>query len=204
MAFNRVDETQKKPGLIPLVDVIFLLLIFFLVASFVRTGARKEQKLTIPTPVQKEGAMDILVQLFKTQHGELRAYFISSEINEVYRRIYQGLDERFPTITDDQIELTKNVFEVVRSDYNLSTSRLKERLAKLKSSKTPVFIGIRCPYDVPYFKVIELKSTIPLVSQYKWPIRYGFIEGDEASLFNARIIPDIKDDKVRSILIDLQ
>lgn len=204
MSFKHDPLLREKYGLTPLIDMVFLLLIFFLVTSYVGTGVISEQTLLVPTPIQKEGVMNILIQLYKTKTGDLRAYYIDSSINEVYRRIDAGSDYRFNFVTKDPTIKAKRVFQVIEWDYDLSINALKKRLKELESSKTSLFIGVRCPYDVPYFEAIEVTSDIPVRSRFGWPIRYGFIEGEKKTLFSANIKPEWSENRINSILIELK
>lgn len=204
MPFKHGFLDRKKYGLTPLIDMVFLLLIFFLVTSYVGTGVISEQKLLVPTPIQKEGEMNILIQLYKSNNGDLRCYYIDYTINQVYRRIVEGREYRFGTLSTDPKVVTDRVFQVIKLDYDLSINALKSRLQELTSSTTSLFIGVRCPYDVPYFEAVEITSIIPTTSRYGWPIRYGFIEGEKETLFSANIRPEWSGNRINSILIDLQ
>jgi hypothetical protein len=204
MPFKHEEKGRAKYALTPLIDTVFLLLIFFLVTSYVGSGVITEQRLTVPTPLQREGEMNILIQLYETNRGELRAYYIDDSINGAYGVIYYGKDERFNSVTKNPGILTQRLFQVIEWDYERSFASLKNQLERLKDSRYSLFIGIRCPFDVPYFKIIELTSTLPKESRHGWPIRYGFMEGDRESLFKAVVRPAMQRDRVTSLLIDLR
>lgn len=76
---NRSEEAPAGAGFIPLIDVIFLLLIFFLVTMTIipLLGGREETEAQLSLPVSGPGCaeVDMLIQLHKFSDGPEKVYY---------------------------------------------------------------------------------------------------------------------------------
>ncbi len=85
MAFKRIEE-ESSPELISLIDVIFLLLIFFLVASSIGRPEETEGEITVKipemtaeelqTPEKKVVEVNVRIDLGMTEDGTLECYVL--------------------------------------------------------------------------------------------------------------------------------
>jgi len=68
MAFRRIPNERRKIQLVSLIDLIFILLIFFIITSIMIKLTKGESRLYIPTPVNEPGEAQILIQILDEDH----------------------------------------------------------------------------------------------------------------------------------------
>jgi biopolymer transport protein ExbD len=163
LAFKRQKARNRMAELISLIDVVFLLLIFFLVTSLFIPPSSIEYKLHVPTPDNRPGKeAQILIQLL----GEGRYLWIDEHSVDVIERaagggtsgIKRGL-LRSGTINDSQLQ-----------------SRLEALLRKAgRNAQANYFVVVRCPNEIPYFRVINIINT--LLNSGRENIKCGCVGG---------------------------
>jgi len=179
MALKFEESSRKKPQLHSLIDMSFILLLFFLVTSMIVQMKEKEQKLSIPTPKNEPGRAQILVQFIDQDH-------------------FLYLDESAGKIVDDVKSsfgwqpLSWQKQEILRRFQAERSCTKQELLSKLAAQKERAienpqetyFILIRCPDNLPYYHVIDVIQTVAGVSS----IQYGCVGGSIADLQRAKRI----------------
>ncbi|MBN1481077.1 hypothetical protein EH223_01310 [candidate division KSB1 bacterium] len=180
MAFKNMDEKKRKPQLHSLIDMTFILLLFFLVTSMIAQLAETEQKLAIPTPENKPGRAQILLQ-FIDENQVLFLDESASSIVDYVENLYGFRSEEFR-----KGQIIRMLFSDKR--FMKSKAELLQHLTELKSTVRErgqsYFILIRCPDDLPYYHVIDVIQTISDESN----LQYGCVGGSIDDIQGARRI----------------
>ena len=155
MANRKFQFERRKPQLHSLVDMSFILLLFFLITSMIAQLTRTEQKMSIPTPKNERGRAQILVQFI----SEDEVLYLDESASAVAKRIFT--DYAYESLST-QINRVINEF---MSTFTPDRAELFDRLDQLKAAaqKNPranYFVVIRCPDDLPYFHVIDVMQAI--------------------------------------------
>lgn len=180
MAFKSMNEEKRKPQLHSLIDMTFILLLFFLVTSMIAQLAETEQKLAIPTPENKPGRAQILIQ-FIDQNQLLFLDESAGSIVEYVENFYGFRSEEFRK---------GEIIRMLLSDkrFMKSKSELLRHLIALKSTVRErgesYFILIRCPDELPYYHVIDVIQTISDESN----LQFGCVGGSIEDIQGARRI----------------
>ncbi len=166
MAFRRLTRDNRRLPLVSLIDLIFILLVFFIVSSVMIRLTRGESKLYIPTPKNEPGEAQILIQIIDDENY---LWLDHTAIDTLYR--YSFL-LRNPNDAAAKIDL-------LAQRMTLNPEALWERLARLKGSlsggvKKEYFVLIRCPEYVPYFYVTRIIEKL-VDNPY---LEFGCVAGD--------------------------
>lgn len=165
MAFRKLSPANRKIQLVSLIDLIFILLIFFIITSVLIKLVRGESQLYIPTPKNEPGEAQILIQIL----DEDRYLWIDhTAIDTLNSHTYKLLG-KVSHAQKASILLEKMSFD---------STGFFERIESLKkeSSLQPhkaFFVLIRCPEDKPYYyatNIIEHFLGLP-------NLEYGCLEG---------------------------
>lgn len=176
MAFNKYDMGRKKPQMLSLIDMAFILLLFFLVTSMVAQMTREEQKLAVPTPENKPGRAQILVQ-FVDENGFL---FLDKSATAIVGQVQNNFGYK-----SQQWQQQRIVSRLMDDRYFTKTqllARLKE--LKMNAANHPeenYFVLIRCPDEIAYYHVIEIIQAVSGLSN----INYGCVGGSIEDIQNA-------------------
>ncbi len=181
MAFSKVKIKKDRLELVSLIDMIFILLVFFLVTSFVMRTPLQETILYIPTPENVLGRAQIVIQIID-KNRVLWLDDSASSIVEQIERNYGYLSET---------RLRNRIFSALINENILSFSQMQERLTLLcnradENSFSDYFVLIRCPNEVPFSMVISIISKIN-DTRYR-NIRYGCVGGTLDEIKNSRAI----------------
>lgn len=186
MAFKKQKAGRRKIELISLIDVVFLLLLFFLITSFVIQLSKEEQKLDIPTPENRPGRTQILIQLLE----EKKILWIDENSATVVRNI-----------REEKSYLPKNLLnaEILNRLLNtnsFSETKFRAKLQELirKADEDPrakYFVLIRCPNEIPYFRVVNIVKALS-GSKYG-NIKYGCVGGSIAQIRNCKRIETVRE-----------
>lgn len=158
MAFRKLTLTDRRPPLVSLIDLIFILLIFFIITSIMIRLTRGESKLYIPTPKNEPGEAQILIQIIDEKKY---LWLDHTAIDTLYRYSYLL---KQPTNPRAKVEL-------LAGKMTLDEEALFARLQQLKESlssrlKKEYFVLIRCPEYLPYFhatRIIEKLVDNPYI-----------------------------------------
>jgi biopolymer transport protein ExbD len=178
MAFKREKEAKQSIELLSLIDMIFILLVFFLVTTFAGMGPGDEQALMIPTPKNRPGHAQLFIQIKNSGEffwlddraqeavNQLMLQFSLYPANMKNRMVWEQLESRF---TFQSVDFQRRLTDFVRS-------------SKAKPNRD-YYIIIRCPDDVPYSAVMRIISILSAAEN----IKYGCIGGEMSDIRNARV-----------------
>lgn len=175
MAFNVRKKPKEQLELVSLIDMILILLVFFLVTSFVMQLKYHEKGLYMPTPENKPGRAQIVLQLMENQRFFWLDETATDAIKEL-RTTYGFLPEP---------GRSRRVFSKLTEANVFTASALYPKIEALKSRaqekpEATFFVLIRCPNALPYARVIDV---IARLTENGLPnIRYGCIGGEMAEL----------------------
>ncbi len=178
MAIKKQQEERKKMELTSLIDMVFILLVFFLVTVTVVQLTVKEQKLPVPTPISEPGRAQILIQLL----DDGRFLWIDEQATSVVSKIMNRIERNFSYLSPRELETkkTKTALNAILNRNIFPKDRLEKKLDQLiaKANKEPssqYFILLRVPDSVPYYHIIDI---IQKLSQARFHnISYGCIGG---------------------------
>ena len=205
---NRVDvafKTKKKPKerveLISLIDMVFILLVFFLVTSFVIQMPVQERSISIPTPENALGRAQIVLQYI----DEDRVFWLDESATSVVEEIEENFGYLSPVRLKNRIIselIARNTFTITQIENKIE--QLRTQAAQDPSSG--FFILIRCPNEIPFFRVIDV-ITVLSDTPYR-NIKYGCGGGTLSQIQQCQQIYTVvdEDDKGRqrkNIRIDL-
>jgi len=178
MAFRKLSHGNRKIQLLSLIDLIFILLIFFIMTSVLIKITRGEAKLYIPTPKSEPGEAQVLIQIL----GRDKYLWIDHTAVDTLYRYRSELPDANDSKTKVDLLLSKMVVDV---------AGLKDRLQGLESFSSrrlhkEYFILIRCPDDLPFYYAIEIVEMLV----HNPNLEYGCVSGT---------ISDIKESKNFSI-----
>jgi len=174
MAFRREIIHERRVPLVSLIDLIFILLIFFIVTSVMVRLTKGEAKLYIPIPKNEPGEAQILIQIID---GDRYLWMDHTAIDTLNRYSYLFKSSNTPA----------NKIDLLLSKMTLNGETLFARVAKLKEALNMIerkeyFILIRCPDRLPYFYATNIMETLA-GNPY---LEYGCVAGAIDDLRNSR------------------
>ena len=197
MAFKNRERQKEKVELVSLIDMIFILLAFFLVTNFVIRVPQQERSLYIPTPDNTPGNAQIMIQFI----NEEEVLWIDSHDLKIVESMQSELGFM-------KNEVLMDTILAVLLDSNIL--KLKDLDAKLENLKSDAnedpelesFVLVRCPNDVPYFRVVDI--IVKLSSAHFKNLKYGCVGGtvDEISRIRAVIRRDRNGSERKNIVIE--
>ena len=195
MAFKRLDTEKRKMQLISLMDMAFILLLFFLVTVFIAHPSQQEQKLYVPTPENVRGRAQIMIQLLPDNQ------FVW--IDESSTAIVESIQRDFGYLAPSTLK-AKIIDDLLRRN-TLESRRLRNRLERLvkqadKDPNAEYFVLIRCPDEIAYFRVVDI---IKRLSDCKYHnIKYGCVGGTIDQIRNCKQIRVIRKKGRENLWID--
>ena len=179
MAFRSIERKQRKPQWTSLIDMAFILVIFFAVTNIVVKMKKGEANVSVPLPKNQMGRAQVLIQL--DGERDLNGYYFIDP--SAADRVDQILNN-FGYLAQDQIQ--RKVIEYFQTRF-FSKDELMENIEMIsqraQSQSEEYFFLIRCPESMPYYHVIDIIQKISRVSE----IDYGCVEGSFDDIRNARI-----------------
>ncbi len=175
MAFKRNRERKRTIELVSFMDMIFILLVFFLVTSFVIRTSYQERSLYVPTPKNTLGRAQILIQLI----GNDRVFWMDESASDLVSKIEENYGYLSP------VHLRNKILSELIKQNSFSFNKLGEKLENLRTraEKNPsakFFVLIRSPNDMPYFRIVDI---IAKLSNTKYRnINYGCVGGTIAQI----------------------
>lgn len=170
MAFKRFKRPKRDIQLVSFMDMIFILLIFYLVTSYVAQAKFKEKKFFFPTPRYELGRAEIFIQWINPN----QIFWIDQRSAETVQRL---IDKYSYFSSDEQMQ---KVTEELRDLNMLDSHAFKDRLYDLvelanHDPRKKYFVVLRCPNELEYFHVMDAVSILS-TAQYG-NIEYGTIGG---------------------------
>jgi len=184
VAFKRPKRHRDQIELVSLIDMIFILLVFFLVTSYVIRMPLKEHTLYIPTPENTLGRAQILIQLI----DESRVLWLDESASERVESIENEYGYLSPA------RLRSRILETLIDENTLSYAQMNTRLTRLKerAASDPhqrYFLLIRSPDAMPYFRIVEVISQ--LSDNPFRNIKYGCVGGTLDEIQNSRRVSTV-------------
>ncbi|MCG8608613.1 biopolymer transporter ExbD [bacterium] len=176
MAFKKKPHDNRKIQMVSLIDLIFMLLLFFIITSVMIKLTRGESKLYIPTPKNEPGEAQILIQILD-QNRYLWLDHTAIDTLYTYAR-----DLKNPNDPQAKIDL---LVDKVALSGPAFFSRLQDLVESTKTKrKKDYFVLIRCPNAMPYHyatNIIEKLAESPY-------FEYGCVSGSLEELRKSRSI----------------
>ena len=165
MAFRKLIHEQRQIQMVSLIDLIFILLIFFIITSILIKMSSGESKLYIPTPKNELGEAQIFIQML----DEHRSLWIDHTAIDTLNLYTYKLEA--PINNEKKVN-------VLLDKMTLNKAALNDRIAELKqdSRKQPnkdYFVIIRCPEYLPYYLAMNIFEKFTDTPN----IQYGCLEG---------------------------
>lgn len=184
MAFRKLKRQEEKIELVSLIDMIFILLVFFLVTSYVIKLPLQERSVYIPTPENVLGRAQIMIQII---HDD-RFFWLDENAANVVEQIesdYGYFSEK---------KLQDQVLSALMNRNMMDYSQMAEKIALLKERanadpNVKYFVLIRCPNEIPYAVILEVISE--LTDTRFRNIQYGCVAGSLRDIQNASQITTI-------------
>jgi len=200
VAFKEPKRQKERIELISMVDMIFILLVFFLVNNFVIKMPLQERSLYIPTPKNELGRAQIVIQF--VENGQI--FWMDESVSEFVNQ----LEESYGYLSEDR--LRRKVLSELISRNIISPSELDTKLEALvtRANNDPYisyFILIRCPNDLPYHRIINIITKISDTNYRN--VKYGCVGGTLEDIQNCKCIStvverDTKGRRRKNIRID--
>ena len=167
MAFVRKASPARRIDLIPLMDMAFILLVFFAINMYSQAGERSEVRVSIVVPELSVSKVQVLVQIVSP---DLVYWWDSTAVGAVEQAFARG---RSPS----NVLFTRKY----RKTMQQALDRFLAVVSAANASPGEEFqILVRCPGDVPY--EVPLKF-VQLASLTKWGnVRVGLVGGSSEEL----------------------
>lgn len=199
VSFKPKKDQPHKLELVSLIDMIFILLVFFLVTSFVIRMPLQERNLYVPTPKNEQGRAQIVIQILSSDSS----LWIDESASELVSRI----EEDYGYLSEERLK--QRILDRLIHDNRISNTEMNERLDRLckRADQNPqanYFILIRCPNEIPYSMVVDLIARIHNTAYRN--VRYGCVGGTLDDLRNCRRIRTVAErvqgERRKSLVID--
>jgi biopolymer transport protein ExbD len=170
LAFERRIKSTREVQLVSCMDMIFNLLLFFLVTSYLATNAKVEKRFIFPTPKTDLGSAEIFIQWV----DDRSVFWIDQGASVEIQRI---LDQNSYLAPQDQ---SRAAIDLLKERNLLDLDRLRRNLHVLvhAADSDPgkkYFVLFRCPNEIPYFEVMDAVAEL---SDAKFGnIEYGTLGG---------------------------
>ena len=173
MAFRKLSQEKRSVPLTSLIDLIFILLIFFIISSVMIKLTKGESKLYIPTPINEPGEAQVLIQILD-EDSYLWLDHTAIDTLLFYR-------SQLPDPKDHRAKV-----DLLLDKMTLNSQMLYDRLANLAESSNfqrnrEYFIMIRCPDHFPYYYATNIIERLAGNPNFEYGCVAGSIEDIKAS-----------------------
>jgi len=178
LAFRTKENSFRKVQLVSLIDMIFILLVFFMVTVTVVRLTIKEQKLPVPTPISERGRAQIVIQLLNNgnflwldDHATAQISKVMDTIEKNYSYLSPSELNRKKTEEALSILLKKNIFRKDQMEGKL------KHLLKIADSdpSSHYFVLLRSPDEIPYYEIINIMQKLNSAKYQN--VLYGCVGG---------------------------
>jgi len=182
MPFKKKIVKKEPVELLSLIDMIFILLVFFLVTSFAIKMPLQERSLLVPTPENKPGRAQIFIQII----DENNIFWLDESAN---RDVATWDRELFYMLGDQKnTEIINRLIRKNSMSLDAFQDKLRSFIQEARSHRNRTyFTVVRCPDQVPYVVVIKILS---LLSQAE-NVEYGCLGGTLDELRTADVTTGI-------------
>lgn len=172
---RKIRNGNRRTQLHSLIDMAFILLLFFLVTSMLAKMGGSEQKLAIPTPKNEPGRAQVVIQII----DENRFWYLGEAARQAALEILQNTFLSDAAIKEEIIKSFRNL-ECDRSRLLSNIEALKAEAAQHSSNQ--YFVVIRCPDELPYGVVMDIIQALSGDAN----IRFGCVGGVLSDITQAR------------------
>jgi biopolymer transport protein ExbD len=200
VAFKKLRRSKKQVELVSFIDMIFILLIFFLLTNFSLGTSYEERRLFLPTPKNELGRSQIVLQVIEPNSMLWLDETASSIVADIEDNLgYLSTQKLNDVILNTLIE--KNTFSVLR--VNQKISLIVQRADQ--NPQVSFFVLIRMPDEAPYYLLVDIISKLT-AAQFQ-NIKYGCIAGTLDQLRQCKsirsvIVEDKQGNRKKNIRID--
>ena len=187
MAFRTQKDDFRKVQLVSLIDMIFILLVFFMVTVTVVRLTIKEQKLPVPTPVSERGRAQIVIQLLN--NGEF--LWLDDRATTLISKVMDTIEKRFSYLSPSELnqKKTKEALRILLKKNIFPGDQMEEKLNQLlkKANSDPssnYFVLLRSPDEIPYYKIINIIQKFNSAKYQN--ILYGCVGGTLNDIKNSK------------------
>lgn len=142
MPFRKLTQENRKIQLVSLIDLIFILLIFFIITSVLIRLTKGESKLFIPTPKNEAGEAQIFIQML----DEYNSLWIDHTAIDTLNLYTYKLNT--PVNNEKKVNILLEKMTLNETELNLRIDKLKRESRKYPGKE--YFVIIRCPEELPY------------------------------------------------------
>ena len=133
MAFKKKRRPKERVELVSLIDMVFILLVFFLVTSFVIRMPIQERSVSIPTPENKLGRAQIVIQYI----DEERVFWLDEQAASVVEEVEENYGYLSP------VRLRNRILSELISRNTFSVEQLEEKLKQFGKVVNPGFFNTK-------------------------------------------------------------
>lgn len=165
MAFRKIEAENRRIQLVSLIDLIFILLIFFIIASILIKVTRGEARLYVPLPENEAGEAQLLIQILGPDSFLWLDHTAIDTLNAYSRRL------KLRPSAESKVNLLLAKMVVDSKGLNDRIERLALEAGSRRQNT--YFVVIRCPDEEPYYyatNIIQKLAPVPNVE-------YGCVAG---------------------------
>ncbi len=170
MAFKREAPHGRKLQMVSLIDLIFILLIFFIISSILIRMTDGEAQLYLPTPKNEPGETQVMIQIIDADS------YVWLDHTAIDTLLHYSENGTRRLSTEAKVDLLVD-------KMSLDSRRLGQRIERLKQEVNAkpdldFFVLVRCPDELPYYfatNVVEKLVDSP-------HFQYGCVGGSIADL----------------------
>lgn len=170
MAFKKTIKNKQSVQLVSFMDMIFMLLIFYLVTGYNPKTSFQEKNLYIPTPKNELGRAQMVLQFVDSD----RMFWLDESAADIVSDTEDSMGF-LPVSQLNQAILDKLLQQCLYSSDEFG-NKLKEFVDRAnQNSQASFFVMIRVPHSMPFYRVADVISTLSN-TQFQ-NIKYGCIPG---------------------------
>jgi len=165
MAFRKIETENRRIQLVSLIDLIFILLIFFIITSILIKVTRGEARLYVPLPKNEAGEAQLLIQILGPDSF---LWLDHTAIDTLYT---YGRRLKLRPSPESKINLLLARMVVDSRGLNDRIERLA--LEAGRQRQKTYFAVIRCPEEQPYYYATDIIQKLAPVPN----VEYGCVAG---------------------------
>jgi biopolymer transport protein ExbD len=155
LSFKRRITGHNDVQLVSFMDMIFNLLLFFLVASYIATNTKAEKRFVFPTPKNELGSAEVFIQWV----DERTVFWIDQGSSAEVQRVLN----QYSYLTAE--EQSRTAIGILHDGSRLDSNGLLQRLQSLvlTADSNPgrkYFVLLRCPNHIPYAVVLDVVAKL--------------------------------------------
>jgi biopolymer transport protein ExbD len=193
LAFERRITGKKEIQLVSCMDMIFNLLLFFLVTSNIATNAKLEKRFVFPTPKYDLGSAEIFIQWI----DDKSVFWVDQAASSQVQRVL----DQYSYMTPE--EQNRETVALLKIQNQLNTDQFDRKLQAVieTADANPgkkYFALLRCPNEVPYDRVID---AVARLSGAKYGnVEYGCVGGSLSEMRMSVLERTDEDGNIRRLI----